>query len=225
MTYLLPILSVVFGFLFVAVFKPRKQKNNLKLLLAFSGAFLLGTTIFEFLPEIYTSTSHAKRVSIFIVIGIFIQICLEFLSKGAEHGHVHISKENTAFPISIFISLSMHSILEGTPLHEHDSVLLGVFIHKIPIAIILTAFFFKSAISKVNILLFMILFALMTPLGSFLTTILPISSDQFTYISAITIGMFLHISTTILFESTEGHKFNFAKLTIIIIGLLSSYFV
>jgi hypothetical protein len=35
---------------------------------------------------------------------------------------------------------------------------------------------------------------------------------------AIAIGMFLHISTTIIFESSEGHKINFMKLLSIIIG-------
>jgi len=34
------------------------------------------------------------------------------------------------------------------------------------------------------------------------------------------IGIFIHISTTILFESTDGHKFSFTKIIAIIIGTL-----
>jgi hypothetical protein len=35
---------------------------------------------------------------------------------------------------------------------------------------------------------------------------------------AMVIGIFLHISTTILFESSDGHKFSLQKILAIIIG-------
>ncbi len=223
-TYILPILSVVIGFLFVLIFKPKKKKN-LKLLLAFSGAFLLGITIFEMLPEIFQHKNNTKSISLFIVFGILLQICLEFFSKGAEHGHVHIDKNNTQFPWMLFISLSLHSLIEGTPLNHHDNILLGIVIHKIPVVIILSTFFINSALSKIAIALFLSLFAIMTPLGTFLIAEFPNLSGYATHIMAMAVGIFLHISTTILFESSEGHKFNFAKLIIITIGLISAYFI
>ena len=43
-------------------------------------------------------------------------------------------------------------------------------------------------------------------------------SNYYREIMAIVIGMFLHISTTILFESSEGHHFNSRKAIAIIIG-------
>ena len=46
-----------------------------------------------------------------------------------------------------------------------------------------------------------------------------------TSINAVVIGIFLHISTTILFEAGEGHKFNLSKLTAICIGVLIAYFI
>jgi hypothetical protein len=51
--------------------------------------------------------------------------------------------------------------------------------------------------------------------GAYLTENFTINTD---WIMAIAIGMFLHISTTIIFESSEGHKINFMKLLSIIIG-------
>jgi hypothetical protein len=36
---------------------------------------------------------------------------------------------------------------------------------------------------------------------------------------AFVIGIFMHISTTILFESSDVHRFNLAKLGAIIIGM------
>jgi uncharacterized membrane-anchored protein len=37
-------------------------------------------------------------------------------------------------------------------------------------------------------------------------------------ILAVVVGMFLHISTTIIFETSENHKFNLMKLIAIFIG-------
>ena len=84
--YILPILAVIIGALFVLIFRPKENKK-LKLLLAFSGAFLLGITLFELLPSLFVNHSNGKSIGLFIVIGILIQICLEYFSKGAEHGH------------------------------------------------------------------------------------------------------------------------------------------
>ena len=44
-------------------------------------------------------------------------------------------------------------------------------------------------------------------------------------ITALVIGVFLHISTVILFESSEGHKFNLRKLLVIIVGIVIAYFL
>jgi len=85
MTYLLPVLGVLLSFAFVFIVKPR-HKENFKLLLAFSGAFLLALTVFELFPSAYEN-SDAKTVGIFVLLGILLQIFLEFFSKGAEHGH------------------------------------------------------------------------------------------------------------------------------------------
>ena len=39
-----------------------------------------------------------------------------------------------------------------------------------------------------------------------------------TTLMAFVIGIFMHISTTILFESSDIHRFNFAKLAAIVVG-------
>jgi len=219
---LLPIISVVLGFLVVLIFKP-KQNRNLKLLLAFSGAFLLSVTVFHFLPEVYKNQD--KPIGLFIMIGILLQIILEFFSKGAEHGHIHLDKKNTYFPWVLFISLSIHSVLEGIPIDAHDHLIYGIMIHKLPVAIILSTFFLASKLSKAKSIMFLVLFALMTPLGVFLSTQFEFFKDYFYEISALVIGIFLHISTTILFESSEGHKFNLAKLSTIVLGIVIAYLI
>tara|TARA_R110000850_G_scaffold277086_1_gene422558 strand:+ start:301539 stop:302207 length:669 start_codon:yes stop_codon:yes gene_type:complete len=220
MNYILPILAIILGYVFVLLFKPKKP-GSIKLFLAFSGAFLLALTVFELLPEVYREETN--NIGIFIMAGIILQIFLEFFSKGAEHGHVHIHSHDKKFPWMLFISLSIHAFLEGMPIHEHDHLVLGIVIHKIPIAIILTLFFIQAKYSNYQTFIFLTLFALMTPAGSLAADKLQFLTDYSAEITAVVIGIFLHVSTTILFESSEGHKFNLTKLLVVIFAAFLAY--
>jgi hypothetical protein len=71
----------------------------------------------------------------------------------------------------------------------------------------------------------MLVFAFMTPLGTFAAENLSFLSNYYTEISGIVIGILFHISSTIIFESSEGHKFNLAKLTVIVLGIVLAYFM
>jgi len=221
MTYILPILAVLLSFGFVYVAKP-KSKENFKLLLAFSGAFLLALTLFELFPSIYKE-SNAKTMGLFVMLGILLQIFLESFSKGAEHGHVHLNSERTIFPWLLFISLSIHALLEGLPIEQHHTMLYGILVHKVPIAIILSIFFLNSKIKLQNAVFFMLLFSLMTPLGTYMASVVPFIAENNIAITALVIGVLLHISTVILFESSEGHKFNLRKSVAIILGIGIAY--
>ncbi|MFV8370644.1 ZIP family metal transporter [Flavobacterium sp. LB2R40] len=222
MNYLLPLLSVLIGYIIALIIKP-KNKTNLKLLLAFSGSFLLSLTVMHLLPEIYES-SH-PNIGLFIMLGILFQIILEFFSKGAEHGHVHGHPLMTQIPWLLFISLCIHAFLEGFPVNHHPDLAVGIAIHHLPIAIILTTFFINASLNKKAIFFFMITFAVMTPLGTLLSNYMPLLNVYYTEITAIVIGILFHISSTIIFESSEGHKFNIAKVSMIVIGIALAYFI
>ena len=143
------------------------------------------------------------------------------------------------------ISLCIHSLLEGIPLvreishdlhthggghhgHSDHSLLLGILLHKLPISIALMSMFVKSKLKLSKAFIWLFVFALMAPLGTFLGTVFKDYLIDFTaffdIILAIVLGMFLHISTTILFESDQSHKFNFLKLSLIILGGGLAYF-
>ena len=93
--YLFPLLSVILGYILAIFFAP-KSKNNLKLLLAFSGAFLLSLTVMHLLPEVYhseeivTEPGHEghfhSKIGIYIMIGIVFQIILEYFQKAQNMG-------------------------------------------------------------------------------------------------------------------------------------------
>jgi len=221
--FLFPVLAVGLGVI-IAMAAKNKKTWNTKLLLSFSGAFLLALTLFELLPEVYNHLD-TKLTGLYIMCGIVLQIVLELFSKGAEHGHVHIHKDDSNFPWLLFISLCIHSFLEGFPIHEHNDMIYGVLVHKIPIAALVSMFLFQSNYSKLQITAFLVIFAIMTPLGTFISNTWLALADYAHIINAIVIGIFFHISTTILFESGEGHKFNLSKFIAIILGVGVAYFI
>lgn len=219
------LIPLVFGL--VVLFKFNPSKKQVKMLLAFSGAFLLGISFLHLLPEVFEHKS--VEASYFILGGFFLQLLLEYFSQGIEHGHIHIHKKTSQFPITIFLSLCIHALIEGMPVgahhhhHSDHSLLYGVILHKIPIAITLTGLLIASGVSRTTGVIALLLFSAMAPLGMLISQ-KAINPEYLTYVTAFVVGMLLHISTTILFESSEGHKFNLGKFITIVIGLVLSFF-
>lgn len=218
----LPFITVVLGAVVVTLWQP-KQLKPIKILLAFSGAFLLSITVFELLPSVFGQT-HNGHLGLWVMGGILVQILLESFSKGAEHGHVH-GHDSTKFPWGLFTGLCLHAFLEGTPVEQHDHLIWGIVIHKLPIAILISYFLWKSPLSELKMWLFLGVFALMTPLGTWSVQTFEGLQSYIFELSAFVIGMFLHVSTTILFESAEGHRFHSTKLLAIVSAILLAYLI
>lgn len=229
------IVSILFISAFISglsvFFVKRNNANLLKLILSFSGAYLFSITVLHLIPHVYISDHTAPEIiGLYILGGFLFQLVLEQFSQGIEHGHLHHHGQQ-AFPIGIMISLCLHAFLEGMPLaagHQSELVF-GIAIHHIPAAFALGSLLINTRLSKTNISGFVLIFAAMTPLG-FMTS-KGISSGEmgniaqyFDKIMAIVIGIFLHISTTILFESgsADHHKFNRKKLIAVLLGVLVS---
>lgn len=238
MHYIVTFLAVIVGYL-IAIFLKPQSKKNIKLLLSFSGAFLLSLTVLHLLPELFESHNHSGimqehlhhgiPMGVFIMIGILFQIILEFFSKGAEHGHVHVHKDENnevhSIPWLLFFSLCLHALLEGFPINDNKSLAYGIAIHHFPIAIILSLFFINAKMQPRLVFAFMTTFALMTPLGTFLSEYLVAAKYFSKEITAIVVGILFHISSTIIFESNEGHKFNLAKILVIVFGFCLAFLV
>lgn len=214
--------SVLAGAIIAQLFSI-KRSSNIQLLLTFSGGYLLAICFLHLLPELFHSI-HTENIGIYILAGFLIQILLEYFSQGIEHGHFH---KGNVIPFSVLISLCLHAFFEGVPLsgrhlhdHTHNALLYGIVLHKMPVAIVLMTFFLQAKMKKSKAYLLLFLFALMSPLGALAGKILDVLSNYHNEILAIVIGIFLHISTTILFESTDGHKFSITKILAIIIGTI-----
>ena len=232
------IVSVMLGGFLVSMVQRSKNEQIIKLMLAFSGGFLLSIAFIHFIPELYAHADH--NVGLYILIGFLIQLILEFFSGGIEHGHVHLH-EGAKIPFALVIALGVHSLLEGIPLvsqlggieiataHHHgndNSLLLGILFHRVPVAIALMTLLTMSKAGKLKSWLILGLFAITTPIGLLIgyNTSHVVNFD-FNIILAVVVGMFLHISTTIIFETSENHKFNFLKLLTILAGCSLAFFM
>jgi zinc and cadmium transporter len=181
------------------------------------------------LPESYESVGH--QAGIWVLAGFMVQIMLEVLSKGMEHGHAH-ALHGKQLPFALFIGLGLHALLEGLPFggehaHEQHSLLAGVIIHKIPVAFILGTVLRGAGFTFFQGALAMFGFAAMAPLGGIISHFMEgqiIEVGEFNgIVQAILVGVFLHIATTIIFESDKGHAFNITKLSAILAGFVLAF--
>lgn len=205
--------------------------KNLKLILAFSAAYLMGIVFLHLIPEIYAPTTlpfqsnTAVEMGIFILAGFLLQIFLEFFSEGIEHGHMHIHQHSeVSFPATMLIALSVHSFIEGMPLSGNmtetkQSLAAGIILHNIPIAVALTSMLYQLGVKKTTAFFWLVVFAAMAPLGALVGNLEFIREEQ---AMALVVGIFLHISTTILFESGDEHRFNLLKLLAIAAGIAAA---
>jgi len=214
-------------------FVKRDNSKLLKLLLAFSGSYLFAITILHLIPDVYHTNDES--IGLFILGGFLFQLLLEQFSEGVEHGHLHQDSSHQdgsshAFPISVMLSLCLHAFLEGMPLAgDHENHLLfGISLHHIPAAFALASLLMTSHFNARHIVFSLIIFSLMSPLGYMFSYGIKVNelgdiNQYFDRIMAIVIGIFLHISTTILFESSnKDHQYNRKKLLAVLLGVLVS---
>ena len=234
MVYLLLILTTVGAGSLIFLMKSDSQRF-LKFLLAFSGAFLIGITFLVLVPEVFTNAT--RLTGLFVLAGFLLQLGLELITEGAEHGHKHEHKEHEKVsPFLLLTGLCIHAFLEGMPISGNfhmklqESLVIGIIIHNIPISLTLVGLFLHYGCSPVKAFFYLVVFALMSPLGSLTSYLLDATlttsmSACFNYILAVVIGIFLHVSTTILFETEENHHYNLQKFMTVCAGLLVALLV
>ncbi|TWP28730.1 zinc permease [Apibacter muscae] len=231
MEYVVLIVAVIIGAI-IAYFFQNNHRFSKKLLM-FSAGLLLAITVLDMFPTLYSS--HEKvNAGLWVIVGVFLQLLLEGLSKGIEHGHVHTHSHgqvDSIVPLSVMLGLFIHSFLEGAPIeahhhghsHEHSNILWALSIHKISETIVLSTFVFSLKIKNLYKFLILVLFAISAPIGTLVGSIIP--NKYFPEIIGIVSGIFLHISSVIIFESNEKHNLNFQKLFLVFMGMLVGYLI
>ncbi len=224
----------------------RQLNGRLPLVLAFGGAYLIGLIFLHLVPEAY---DHSPQVGWYVLLGFIIQVVLEWMSKGIEHGHVHLPKsKNATMPWGIYFSLCLHALIESMPLtesHGHDhaghqhhhvhatdlwagemntQLLMGLGLHKFPVALVLMGMLAALNLPRWRRWGLLVGFGLMPLFGMGVYEALVHSGTAWSehvpvVASGLLIGILIHIATTILFETGDGHRFNQAKMAAVVLGL------
>lgn len=232
----------------LAYFIPSWEERYFKLVLVFAGSYLFAITVLHILPELFVSSSDPTNMGLYILLGFLLQQILALLSTGVEHGHIHHpDHQHQGMKIgvwTIMIGLFLHAFLEGTLLteigtfggnlhnhthheghshHHHGSnnLLLGILLHKGPEAFALVAVLMAS-LKKRWVFVLLVIFAFASPLGMVLSNFLYekniLGREGLNVFYGMVAGGFLHISTTIFFESSPDHRFYLNKVLISILA-------
>ena len=226
----------------------------------FGGAFLFASCFINLVPHMFlgdepyrfvTSGIHFK-IAAAVMLGFLIQLLLEQLTKGAEHGHNHCpcceeEKEaeehhhehhshsghchnDSVHPVAgLIIGLSIHAFLEGMPMIDldgdiHQGLLYGIVLHNIPIALVLIGLFMHNGYGFWRSFALLAIFAVMTPLGSLCNLyLMPDNEILQSLLMGVVVGILLHVSVSILFDH-DHNNFSCAKFALILIAFTAAYF-
>lgn len=223
---------------------PTVKGNSFKLLLVFAGSYLFAITVTHILPELYSQHGQIEFIGVFVLAGFFLQQLLEYLTSGVGHGHVHTHDHShqhdththhhhAASALVLLSALSVHAFLEGSMLaqpvtmglgYDVNAVLLGIALHRAPAAFALMTVLSAQLHSKTKALPHLVIFSLAAPAGLLISNYFVesklLTETGLIYLYALVSGNFLHISTTIVFESSPEHRFNAWKLGVAVLGAL-----
>lgn len=211
------VLSVVVGAVLGSYFGGRQRLA--KNLLVLSAGFLITICLIDVFPDVYASEDH--NIGLWVIGGVLLQMVLENLTKGFEHGHFHHHSENQILPVALIFGMFIHAFIEGIPLannHEGFSPYLqGIVFHNLPISFVLGAFLFQNKKFSAYSWIIISIFALASPLGMWLGNYFNKSYQP--YFLALVGGIFLHISSVIIFESNKNHNIDWMKIGMVILGI------
>ena len=237
MDYIVLLLSVAAGAFTVTKLR-LTDPAFVKLFNAFTGAYLLCLVFLHIVPELYAvehvHEPHGEHddprpwiIGVFVLAGFFAQVLLENLTMGVEHAHQHTG-HHQAVRVGMVIGLCVHALMEATAVgsrhhgHDHggDVLLWSIAIHKYPVTVAFLGTLLQSGMSRAKAFLLLAVFAAMAPIGVLLGEYTPLAEYN-RELTAIVVGIFMHVSTTVLFETTDSHRFNMGKMVAILIGLIA----
>jgi zinc transporter ZupT len=158
-----------------------------------------------------------------------------------DHSHSHSHKPQSIFQkqqaaLVLLTALCVHAFLEGgmlaappegvTSHYDLNAILLGIALHRAPAAFALMTVLSAQLQSRIKAIPHLLIFSIAAPCGLLLSTYFVqneiMSSQALIFLYALVSGNFLHISTTIVFESSPEHRFNARRLAVAIVGALAA---
>ena len=254
---------IIVGIIVWSALIPGRRKvssRTMNYITIFGGAFLFASCFINLVPHMFLGDEPYRfvtpglhfKIAAAVMFGFLIQLLLEQLTKGAEHGHNHCpccEEEKEAeehhhehhqhdghchnasiHPVTgLLIGLSIHAFLEGMPMVDldgdiHQGLLYGIVLHNIPIALVLVGLFMHNGYGFWRSLALLAIFAVMTPLGSLCNLyFMPQNEILQSLLMGVVVGILLHVSVSILFDH-DHNNFSWGKLALILVAFVAAYF-
>ncbi len=199
-------------------------QRHFPIALSFSGSFLLSIVLLHVLPKLFRQEFNAGY---FVFAGFLLQIILEQLTHGLEHGHMHFPLHGRITLPALFIGLSVHSFMDGLPLvpnemiqETHTKLFYGIALHKIPEGYALATILLAMALRWGRFWTYLLLFACTAPMAMLFGHYLAENHALIFFgLVGIAVGSFLHVTTTILLESgVPAHVFPWQRMVALLCG-------
>ncbi|MCL2142913.1 MAG: ZIP family metal transporter [Methanomassiliicoccaceae archaeon] len=216
----------------------KMDSRRIHLMVALSAGIFLGILFFMLLPEAFEESPDAMDAVPWMVGGflavLFIDVMLKKMHMSTcaceectdrEHGH-----ELTT--LSAFVGLAIHAAVDGivlsVALSAGDDIglmaLAGISLHKFVELFALSSTFKLTDIPKKSVLVYLILFALITPAAAFLSMPVMDAIDgvEIFIPLAVAAGTFMYVGVYALLpeafhERRDGH----IAFTLVVIGLIT----
>ncbi|MCP4684513.1 MAG: ZIP family metal transporter [bacterium] len=199
----------------------------LHLFLSFGAGVFLATVFTHLLPQAMEQ-GDAESVGSFVLIGYLLIFFVEkflFYRRSENGDHVH-----PVVSITALIGLSVHSVIAGMGLAVFMSspevaaaLLISILAHKTPAAFSLASLMILAKHSRRRIVISMLVFASMTPLGALvLAPALDAGNEKLLLIlTSVVTGTFLYVATAdLLPEVFHSRQNRWLNLLLLLLGIL-----
>ncbi|MFM2225930.1 MAG: hypothetical protein RJA07_2132 [Bacteroidota bacterium] len=208
---------------------PHEKQKLISYLLIATGAYLFSIMIRHIIPH---SVEHYGELTlVWVLAGFFLQHIIQQFSQGVEHGHTHVHEHLPLQKlIYIIIGLGIHAFFEAAPLVESfqntnlfSGLLVGLILHKVPECFALACLVSHTVSTKFKRLIWITGFSIITPIALLFFSMYKNSEMFSPQIFGAAIGLIcgtlLHISTTIIFETTNNkHQIKWYKIICLVVG-------
>jgi zinc and cadmium transporter len=181
----------------------RLQGQVFDALLSFGAGVLLSAAFLHMMPTAIEALGEST--GLFLLLGYLLMLILEKFTMAHPCGEEACPNHRLGY--TALFGLSVHSIISGIALGvglgeaEHVSVslalLAAILVHKVPETLALMGLLAGSGWVKRKILLSLVIFSLMGPIGIFIGSILNLSSHwALSSAMAVSAGTFLYIASS-----------------------------
>ncbi len=209
----------------------RKKLLIIQLFIGFGAGILLGAAFLHMIPDAAEYIGSSLGVPIllgFLTLYLFEKFIMTHPCPAEDCEYHKVG-------LSALVGLSFHSFVTGLALgsgilvpHLGFVVFLAILLHKLPASLSLSSLLVKEKYSGTAIVLIILLFSFMVPLGAFITFFLLEKTSNLTigYLIAFSAGTFLHVAADDLIPEVHRHvKFRKLRLFVFLSGIIVIWIV